>query len=274
MIDIALPDRLREPFKRLARAVLSVFPEGDVALGGGTVLEARWDHRISTDLDLFISPRNLGVAYDAMSGRLYPMLSDALRTEGISIEETNLVMGRESVFLGGNCADGTPWSLAEMHYSHPDQPMAESVDGTGIRAATITETMMGKIVGRAYVANESPDDSDKQPIPIRDCYDICVCAALEPEVLARVLDVIPVDARTRIARNLRDAPRDLHLRDEKPLINPTWSVPLPDIASRIGEAVAFSDVQRLPVAKPPEIGGSDNDVSPRATQSDGSSPNP
>ncbi|MCZ0943244.1 MAG: nucleotidyl transferase AbiEii/AbiGii toxin family protein [Gammaproteobacteria bacterium] len=266
MIDIALPVRLREPFKRLANAVLAVFPEGDIALGGGTVLEARWSHRISTDLDLFISPRNLGVAYDAKGGRLYPMLGDALRAEGIGIEETNLTIGRESVFLGGHCADGTPWSLAEMHYSHPDQPMAESVDGTGIRAATITETMMGKIVGRAYVADERTDNSDKQPIPIRDCYDICVCAAIEPEVLARIFNIIPLDARTRIARNLRDAPHDLHLRDKKPLITPTWVVPLPGIASQIGEAIALGDVERLPVARPPEFGVSDNKESPAAAR--------
>ena len=124
----------------------------------------------------------------------------------------------------------------------------------------------------AYVADERTENSDKQPIPIRDCYDICVCAAIEPEVLARIFNIIPLDARTRIARNLRDAPHDLHLRDKKPLITPTWAVPLPGIASQIGEAIAFGEVERLPVARPPEFGVSDNKESPHAAQGGASGP--
>ncbi len=273
MSQLALPDRLRKPFKRLASALLAVFPNGTVALGGGTVLEARWSHRTSTDLDLFIAPRNLSIAYDAGYGRFYANLVDALRKEGIGIEDTYLTTGRDRVFLSGHCEDGTPWSLADMHYMHPDQPMVESVEGTGIRAATITETMMGKIVGRAYAADEEAGNPGRQPIPIRDCYDICVCAAVEKDVLARIFDIIPLDARTRIARNLRNAPRDLHLRDSKPLINPTWTGPWLDIASTIAEAVAIGDIGRLPEIQPTNIGVS-NDDKPQTLRGDASKPSP
>lgn len=144
-----------------------------------------------------------------------------------------------------------------MHYADPGQPMLEAIDGTGIRAATLTETLMGKIVGRAYVADKRQVEG-KEPIPIRDCYDICVCGALEPDVLARVLGVIPPDALDSIAANFRNAPHDLHERDSKPVMDPKWGMPLPGIASRIGDAVSARDVGLLPVAEP--LDQSDDDA--------------
>ena len=170
MINIELPERMREPFEGLSRAMLSVFPEGHVALGGGTVLEARWDHRVSTDLDFFIAAELLRDAYQRRGSRMYALLYDAIKAEGASINEGLLNTGPNSLFMSGDCADGTPWSIANMHYANPRQPMREAINGTGIRAATMTETLMGKIVGRAFVADRR-QDSAKEPIPIRDCYD-------------------------------------------------------------------------------------------------------
>jgi len=79
MPDIALPDRLRLPFMRLSKAVLGVFPEGSVAMGGGSLLQALWSHRTSTDLDLFISPQNLGRTFDLHRGYLHHLFSKSLQ---------------------------------------------------------------------------------------------------------------------------------------------------------------------------------------------------
>ena len=78
MANIALPERLRPAFLDLAGALRRVFPDAVVAMGGGSMLEARWDHRVSTDVDLFIAPRNLANAYDRYDGRLYDILLVAL----------------------------------------------------------------------------------------------------------------------------------------------------------------------------------------------------
>ncbi len=248
-VNVELPERMRESFAELSSAMLSVFPEGNVALGGGTVLEARWDHRLSTDLDFFIANDLLRAAYAEKGRLLYAMLYDAIIEVGASVETDRLNLGARSLFMEGWCADKTPWSIADMHYSDPRVPMREIVNGTGIRAATITETLLGKIAGRAYVADKRKDDG-KEPIPIRDCYDICVSAALAPGPLARVLEVMPPDAKDRIATNFRKAPHDLHQRDNKPIVDPKWAVPLPGIASRIGDAVSARDIGLLPVAVP------------------------
>ena len=246
MQKIVLPDPLREPFSLLANAVLTAFPDGVVALGGGSLLQAVWSHRTSTDLDLFIAPANLASAFDSSRGYLYPSLLGALTTAGIVLSRTNRTTGRERVFLSGECQDGTPWSLAEFHFMDPHRPMIDTVEGTGIRAASVTEIMMGKIVGRAHART----DAVKAPIPIRDCYDICVCAAREPQILQRILEVLEEGALQRIAENFRNMPRDLHSRDTKPVIDPRWLVPLDNIAPAIGEALASKNLRRIPVATP------------------------
>ena len=144
-----------------------------------------------------------------------------------------------------------------MHYSNPSQPMREAINGTGIRAATVTETLMGRIVGRAYVADQWQAEG-KEPIPMRDCHGICVGAALAPEVLDRVLGVTPLDAIHRVASNFRRAPHNLHQCDGKPIVDPKWAVPLPGIASRIGDAVSAQDVGLSLLAE--LSGGSDDDT--------------
>ena len=247
METISLPSRLRSPFIGLANAILRVFPEAVVAMGGGSLLEARWDHRVSTDLDLFVSPQNLAKTFDGHQGSLYPRLAAAMMDAGVSINAANRVQCRERVSLTGACSDGTPWSLAEMHYMNPNHPLLDSVEGTGVRAAGVTEIFMGKIAGRAYTADGSTAGISR-PIPIRDCYDICICAALAPDLLRGIFDALPHAARTRIATNFRTAPKDLHMRDARPVISPTWLVTLDGVAERIGEALASKDVSRIPVA--------------------------
>ena len=79
MGNIVLPNRLREPFEGLSGAILRAFPVAVVAMGGGSMLEALWHHRVSTDLDLFISPDNLEKANRASRWGLYSELLAALQ---------------------------------------------------------------------------------------------------------------------------------------------------------------------------------------------------
>ena len=253
MDDVQLPENTRTAFGGLAKAVLSAFPEGTVALGGGTLLAALWGHRTSTDLDLFVAPANLEKAHRmAAPQRLGAILNQALRKADIELASRFVILEKRAVFLRGTCGDGTPWSLADMAYMDPNLPMRQSVEGTGIRAAGITEVLMGKIAGRALNADHrNPEAGEgKEPIPIRDCYDICICAALQPRILVGVIDALPSSARERIARNFRDAPRDLHLRDPKPIIDPAWSIELEGVAAKIGDAVAAGHLGAIPVAQP------------------------
>ena len=136
-----------------------------------------------------------------------------------------------------------------MAYMNPKHPMLDSVEGSGIRAANLAEICMGKIVGRFFNADARPPESAKQRVPIRDCYDVCVCAAVAPTVLQQIIDVLSPDALARISANLLNAPHNLHLKDGRSIIDPKWEIDLEDVAPRIGEAFASKSIESIPVAR-------------------------
>ena len=51
-----LPRIIVQCIQRLYQHARPYLPESALTLGGGTVLAARWSHRISTDADLFCPP--------------------------------------------------------------------------------------------------------------------------------------------------------------------------------------------------------------------------
>lgn len=52
-VDIVIPGNPGIVLARVAPLLSNWLGEGGCVLGGGTVLAARWRHRVSTDIDLF-----------------------------------------------------------------------------------------------------------------------------------------------------------------------------------------------------------------------------
>ena len=67
--------------RRLAPALLSWLGGEGRVLGGGTVLAARWQHRVSTDIDLFtdheLYRERIGNRRDEVAHRLGTLVSQA-----------------------------------------------------------------------------------------------------------------------------------------------------------------------------------------------------
>ena len=53
---ISLPGALQSIVQTVEQAVGPFFPNQALCMGGGTVLQARWRHRFSSDIDLFCAP--------------------------------------------------------------------------------------------------------------------------------------------------------------------------------------------------------------------------
>ena len=53
---ISLPGALQAVIQTVEHAVGRFFPNQTLCMGGGTVLQARWQHRLSSDIDLFCAP--------------------------------------------------------------------------------------------------------------------------------------------------------------------------------------------------------------------------
>jgi len=52
-----IPKAILAKAQRLAPVLGDYFPKGSIKMGSGTILQARWQHRISTDADFFVFPQ-------------------------------------------------------------------------------------------------------------------------------------------------------------------------------------------------------------------------
>ena len=51
------PTHLANLVQRIEPSLIQYFSPCSLRMGGGTVLQARWSHRESTDVDLFVEPQ-------------------------------------------------------------------------------------------------------------------------------------------------------------------------------------------------------------------------
>ena len=259
---VAVPDRLKPAFHSLSSVFGGLFPTGQVILGGGMLLESSWSHRESTDVDLFISESDMAHALQG-GHQLLHELFDRLDETTLNLNHDESRTTRLGCFLIGRSDDGVEWTFASSPTDGPGPSGPVSVEGTPIRAATFTEIFMGKIAGRAYSADKRSEVRGTQPIPIRDCFDIAVLATQQPVVLERILARLEQRGLDDVVANYRRAPEDLAEVDEKPIINPRWTVDTHALPQRIADAFEARDLSLIPLAKPFPPGRSPRPASPR-----------
>ena len=146
-------------------------------LGGGTILAARWGHRLSTDIDVQISG---------------------------TTDLTEIRKGREGDLarrLGGK------WALDKRNQvkvrledgvinvsTVPTQPNRGAhdveIDGRAQTVLSTTQILRGKL--------ERADD----PGPVRDAYDLATAAKCDPEALTAAVGMLPDEHAKRIATDL------------------------------------------------------------------------
>ena len=205
-------------------------------MGGGSVLAARWDHRHSTDIDLFVSPATM----DALTNErrlLYQAVPIQLQDLGrVNVDAV-------SGFLSGEICQ-TPCSLVASEFISDGRAGGVKVGATDFQAATTAEVLSGKIQGRMHRRGTQP-----AAVPIRDIYDIVVAAHLAPGVVDRILRRITPNGRSVIADDLRRLPDELHEADPKPLISPQYEMDLDGLPAAVADAIEAGDETLLPEAK-------------------------
>ncbi len=127
---VEVPDRLKHDFHALASTFGDLFPSGQVILGGGMLLESSWDHRESTDIDLFILDSDM--AYALQGGhQVLDELFDRLEKAELHIKEDETRIGRLSCFIKGESEAGVEWTFVSTPTEGPGQDGPISVEGTG-----------------------------------------------------------------------------------------------------------------------------------------------
>ena len=157
-------------------------------LGGGTALAARWKHRHSTDIDLFIKNE----VYES----IYSKSAAAIRAE---LEE-QVRLGEIFEFSCGSDAISIKFAPDESmsmvsSLAFTDEPLSnEYEERTGVRLESTAEILAKKVFVRMNWRGR---------YPARDVYDLVVAKYLEPNACDKALQSITDTERHRIAQTIQ-----------------------------------------------------------------------
>ena len=173
--------------------VLSEWLGGDgCALGGGTVLAARWQHRVSTDIDLFTDLERYQRAIVRQREKVASKLRSLVARTG---------HGSVEVERGWLRVQFVEAPVALMTIPRPTirDPYCEWVQGTEVPTESTAEILARKVQSRIL---------DLGAFTARDLYDLLVAREQDPDALRRVLASITAEERTAIASELRGLQRN------------------------------------------------------------------
>ena len=175
--------------------------EHHIRLGGGTALAARWVHRHSTDVDLFVSHK----AYVNLYRNAYRFTAD-VEHHSSNIEQLGVGLGYTLIAL----RDGEITILASEGLTN--QPIsADTVRGTRIAVDTNAEILAGKFAHRLAEFHDF--------VP-RDFYDIAVARRLDPKALDTALATIPSPLLEGVLAAIDNLPPDWADNHRDPLLQP------------------------------------------------------
>ena len=237
MSGLRLALHLSATFDEAVRLLSAALPENRLVLSGGSVLQALWGHRFSTDLDFFIPGPALSNQAGLMRDRMN-IVARSVKAAG-NPEPLRDADGMEGKINGVRFSVGVAkWMRVEFGRGF--------VQDTSVQAAGVEEIFIGKIHGRLRHGRRRDGR-----IPIRDLYDMSVCMGRCPDVLRHHFRQLKDDQVHIYARRLRSMPENWHELDEDSIIDPTYAIDLHGISQIVAEAVERRDASFIPVAEPP-----------------------
>ena len=152
-------------------------------IGGGTILAARWRHRLSTDIDVLLPGRN--------------SLIDLLQENDRNIVKQ--LGGTPEAVSSGRVKIAFEHGRLDLSTFRPDPPYGQreaAVDGQLEQVLSTTQILHGKL--------ERVDQ-----LLVRDIFDILTAADKDPAALATAASMVPKQRATAIESAWREAAADL-----------------------------------------------------------------
>ena len=193
---------------RIAPLLAKWLGDDGCVLGGGTVLAARWRHRVSTDIDLFTDIRNYREKIFARRGEVTAALERLVGETGEGAVEV------ERGWLRVGFREG-PAALMTIPRPTLTDDYTELAGDTDIPAEGSAEILARKLQSRILDLGEITD---------RDLYDFLAAERRDPESLRRALASVTAGERAAIASELHTLP--LGWSSGEPVRDPAW----PDLA--------------------------------------------
>ena len=203
----AVPDPQGSVARELFQVLAAELEPAALSFGGGTVLAARWRHRISYDVDLFCRPET----YEALDAAAHARIERAVRTiPGCDHGRTWCEPLALYAEINGVAATVLPRSTGPAHERQSE------LTGTRLRLQNTEEILYGKIFQRLY---------GTATITVRDVYDVASAARHDGAALRRVLTHLGGQVTADIAARLASLPRGWSGRDPQPVIDPAHDWP-------------------------------------------------
>ena len=224
MTGLAIPPPADAILERLGPPLLQTWDRDDVRTGGGAALAARWRHRRSTDIYLWVAPD------------LFRRAGEDFRTLAIEAGAGNVRSARgwlNGIFPEGEFSISTTEPLLETGTG------AEREARFGLPFESVAEILARKLALRMYGNGEFVS---------RDFYDICTASERDGASLERALTALSSDERREIAREISGFGPSANGRG-RPLTEvhrPEW---LPDMAGRTARIVE-NGAERTRTASP------------------------
>ena len=162
--------------------------EKHLRLGGGTALAARWNHRHSTDVDIFVEPVPYRHFHWNTGGRFNLDLTAAAPVD-------RLVIGRDGAYFSFQGLPGHVSVAPALHGLPLDPRSADTVAGTDLPLETTAEILAKKLAFRMAL---------KKELVRRDLYDIAFARERDPTALQTALDALRTDELTEIRGAFED----------------------------------------------------------------------
>ncbi|MDE0691265.1 MAG: nucleotidyl transferase AbiEii/AbiGii toxin family protein [Gammaproteobacteria bacterium] len=205
--ELGIPPTIVRAVQIFVTALAPHLSEGDLRFGGGTALQARWQHRRSTDADLFCDPQTYATAIRARGEAMERALRDVSATtagEGTFVDQI-------ATYTRIECVEVTILPAATL--VHPSGS-GKFVPGTAVETLTSAEILAGKLVHRLTGAGIA------EP---RDIYDLAMAREHDPVALRQAVAALTANQRKEVAvmiellpSNWADSSRERPLLDADP----------------------------------------------------------
>ena len=183
MTSLTLPQPARNIWGAHIRTIKELVgqtnPNARLLMGGGTVLAARWKHRLSMDIDLVLP--EIEDLNDWMVGR---QLDITARTGGelMKTDPTHITVALEHGVLDIACFDPRP----------PGLELEQDVMGESCHVMSNTQILRGKI-----------ERTRTRPTR-RDGYDLGVAARVDATAVAEAVNAVPGHAIMKCIQNMAE----------------------------------------------------------------------
>ena len=213
-VEIVVPGDPGIVLARIAPLIMAWLGPDGCVLGGGTVLAARWHHRVSTDIDLFTDR-------ERYTDRVASRRDEVAAALEILVDEAG--EGAVEVERGWLRVYFPEGPAAVMTIPRPTvrDSYVQYVQGTDIPTEGTAEILARKLQSRILDLGVFTD---------RDLYDLLVAQVRDPEALNRALTSITAGERAAITSELRALPHQWS--SGEPVREPAHPELLEDLASR------------------------------------------